>query len=639
MTLRVLIVEDSPTDAKLIVHALRRLDPDVSFERVEEAAPLRAALTRAWDVILSDWAMPRFTGLAALELVREVAPEIPFILVSGTVGEEVAVEAMRGGAADYVLKDRLGRLVPAVERALRERAESMARRRAEEALAEIEGRFARLSEAGIIGVVVADVHGDILEANDAYLKMIGYTREDLQVGIRWQALTAPEAQHRSERAGEQLMATGSAAPWETVSIRRDGSRAPMLVGVSMLEHPRCIAFAIDLTERERMQAALRETEDQLRHAQKMEAVGRLAGGIAHDFNNLLSVILCYGEILREGLNPADPMREDLGEIVRAGERAEHLTRQLLLFSRQQVLQPELLDLSAILTGMEHMLRRIVGEDVDLEVLATPTRGFVNADRGSIEQVVMNLVVNARDAMPTGGKLTLESADITLDEAYRSTHHDVTPGRYVMLAVTDSGMGMDRATQARIFDPFFTTKEVGRGTGLGLSTVFGIVKQSGGSVWVYSEPGQGATFKVYLPRVDGAVEHVAVLPTPETLMGTETILLVEDEDQLRIVARGVLRRHGYRVLEARNGGEALLLCERHKGTIDLLLTDVVMPHMSGPELAVRLALLRPEMKLLCMSGYTDDSVVRHGVLGANIAYLQKPITPSSLTRRVRQVLDV
>ncbi|MBA3499506.1 MAG: response regulator [Deltaproteobacteria bacterium] len=332
------------------------------------------------------------------------------------------------------------------------------------------------------------------------------------------------------------------------------------------------------------------------------------------------------------------MREDAQEICNAAHRAARLTKQLLIFSRQQVVAPRVLDLDEMLFNTEKMLQRILGADIELVALRTEGLGRISADLGSLEQVVMNLVINARDAMPTGGKLTLETANVVLDEEYVRTHHGATVGPHVMLSVSDIGTGMSRATQARIFEPFFTTKEQGKGTGLGLATVFGIVQQTGGSIWVYSELGIGTTFKIYLPRIDADAHHSCVIPiAPTSLRGTETILLVEDEDQVRAVARDILRRSGYQVIEARNAGEALLLTESSP-SLDLLLTDVVMPQMSGPVLAKRLAEGRPQMKILCMSGYTDDSVVRHGVLDTTIAYLQKPFTLDTLTRKVREVLD-
>jgi PAS domain S-box-containing protein len=385
--------------------------------------------------------------------------------------------------------------------------------------------------------------------------------------------------------------------------------------------------------------ATKALEAQLRHAQKMEAVGRLAGGVAHDFNNVLSVILSYGELIAAGLEPGHAMADDIHEIIEAGKRAAGLTRQLLMFSRKQVLAPTLLDLNRALAGMDKMLRRLLGEDVELVSVAAPSLPLVKVDAGSIEQVIMNLAVNARDAMPAGGKLTIETASVVLDDGYVGLHVGVSPGPYVMLAISDSGVGMDRATQARIFEPFFTTKDPTKGTGLGLSTVFGIVEQSGGDIWVYSEPGRGTTFKVYLPQADGTV----VAPTaraedPARVRGTETILLAEDDPQVRAVAEEILRRHGYQVVVACDGAEALRRCAEHPAPIHLLLTDVVLPQVSGAEVMRQVVAQRPDIKVLCMSGYTDDSVVRHGVLEARVAFLQKPFTSVALARKVRGVLD-
>jgi PAS domain S-box-containing protein len=512
------------------------------------------------------------------------------------------------------------------------------------ALQQSETRFRRLADSGIIGITIHDLTGNIHEANDAYLKMIGYSRDELLRGdIRWADLTPPDVGHLSIRAGKQLEASGVAPPWETESFRRDGSRVPILVGVAMLEYPKCIAFVADLTERKQAEAArwraeelLRQNEDQLRQAQKMEAVGRLAGGVAHDFNNVLSVILSYGELILSDLKTGDPLRPDIEEIHKAASRAAGLTHQLLLLTRQQVVEPMVIDLDELLTGMGKMVQRLLGEDVEL-VSASTSEGRVLVDRSHVEQVILNLVVNARDAMPLGGKLTIETANVVLDADYVRSHVSAKAGPHVRMTVSDTGIGMDLETQTRIFEPFFTTKEKGKGTGLGLSTVFGIVQQSGGNIRVSSELGKGTTFEIYLPRVDAEVGVSRSTMPPATLRGTETILLVEDEEPVRAVTMNILRRRGYRVIPAQHPGEALLLCEQHPGPIDLLLTDVVMPNMGGPELAKRLTAMRPQMKVLCMSGYTDDATVRHGLLETG-AFLQKPITPASLTRKVREVLD-
>lgn len=383
----------------------------------------------------------------------------------------------------------------------------------------------------------------------------------------------------------------------------------------------------------------RQLEEQLRQLQKLDAIGRLAGGIAHDFNNVLTVIMGYSERLLRHMGQNDPQRSNVEEIQSASERAASLTQQLLAFSRRQVLEPKVLDLNEVVTSTENMLQHMIGEDIHVVTVLRSELGCVEVDPGKLDQVMMNLAINARDAMPQGGKLIIETANVDLEEPFTKDGVTVQPGRYVVLSVSDTGHGMDHETQARIFEPFFTTKEAGKGTGLGLSTVYGIVKQSGGFIFVYSELGRGATFKIYLPRTDKAADSVEETRTSTDLpYGCETILLAEDEPKVRGLVRDTLRRYGYTVLEARHGIDALVLNAQHQGPIHLLLTDVVMPQMSGPELAGQLRSSRADLKVLYISGYTQQAVVHHGVLDPGVMLLQKPFTSDVLVRKVRQVLE-
>jgi two-component system cell cycle sensor histidine kinase/response regulator CckA len=640
--LRVLMVEDSPIDATLVLRELSRGGRDVQSQRVDTALEMHKALaTCEWDVVISDWSMPTFSALEALAMLRRSGKELPFIIVSGTIGEETAVEAMRSGAQDFVLKDRLARLVPAVERELRQRETRDARGRAEHALRISEARFASLAASGIIAISVTDVYGIVREANDAYLSLIGYSRADFDAGvIGWSALTAPESAADDEAALIVLQTTGVVGPREKVLIRKDGTRAYVLEGGAMLDDAMCIYFHADVTDRKRAEEALRQSEEQLRQAQKMEAVGLLAGGVAHDFNNMLSVILSYASMLKSDLMPSDPMRVELEEIRLAGLHAAGLTKQLLAFSRRQLLRPTLVNLNEIVAQTDSMLRRMIGEDVELVRVPGSKLPSIFVDVDQITQVLMNLAVNARDAMPGGGKLTIETSSAELDAAYVAQHVGARVGRHVVLTVSDNGTGIDKETQERVIEPFFTTKAAGEGTGLGLSTVFGIVKQSGGFIWLYSEKGVGTSFRVYFPVAPEDVVPFASEPAEPVaaLDGAETILLVEDEERVRTLACAILRRYGYNVLAAAGGGDALLISEQHPASIHLLLTDVVMPHMSGRQLADRLKPLRPDLKVLYMSGYTASAIVRHGVIDSDVSFVEKPITPETLARAVRRALD-
>jgi two-component system cell cycle sensor histidine kinase/response regulator CckA len=775
-TIRVLIVEDLPTDAELSEREVRKALGSCEFRRVETREEYLAALNEYRPgLIVSDFKMPQFDGLAALKLALERCPDVPFIMVTGSMNEDTAVECMKAGAWDYVIKEHVKRLGPAVRSAMERQRVRLERKQAEEKLRRSEAEYRSLFDNAIMGISQASPDGRLIRVNQAYARMYSYSTPmemmDAVRDIGDQLYANPEDRTEVMRI---LAEKGVMEPREVPVVRRDGSRLVVLVSAREIrdasgnlvcyqaEHvdvtarkraedelrfrnlilstqqeasidgilvvdvdgkivssnrrfatmcgipsdiiesgsderaqqsalDRLVApeeflskvkylyanrnetsqdeialndgrtldrysapmvgaggkyfgrvwYFRDITARKRAEAKREELEQQLRLSQRLESVGRLAGGIAHDFNNLLSVILCCTDFAMAGVRENDHVREELLQVKKAGERAVALTRQILAFSRKQVLQPVSLNLNQIAAGVEKMLRRILGEDIDyLQVLA-PDLGMVWADQGQIEQVLMNLVVNARDAMPNGGKLTIETCNVELDEEYAARHVAVKPGPYVHFAVSDTGCGMDAATQARIFEPFFTTKEKGRGTGLGLSTVYGIVKQSGGNIWVYSEPGQGTTFKIYLPRELSAkmtvtASRLAAIHTPPT--GTETILLVEDEEAVRNVAKRILREAGYTVLTAATASDALLTCQAYQDKVHLLLTDVVMPQMSGRALAERLLLARPGIKVIYMSGFADDAILHHGTLAPGTHFIGKPFSAADLTKKVREVLD-
>jgi PAS domain S-box-containing protein len=510
-------------------------------------------------------------------------------------------------------------------------------RSAQEGLRRSEINFRSLVTHAPYGVCRCDSAGILLDVNPALVAMLGYPSGAELVGSNLANLYADSQQWfgladylRSLQKFHGLNADWARRDRSIISVRLSGRAFRNEANTIFFE-----LFAEDVTER-------RALEQQLRQAQKMEAVGRLAGGIAHDFNNLLMVISGYSEFLLERLGTDSTLRGHAQEIANAAERATSLTRQLLAFSRKQMLAPKIVDLNGVVTENVKMLTRLIGEDIDLVMVPGPDIGAVKADPGQIEQVIMNLAVNARDAMPHGGKLTIETANVTLDANYARFHAPVKPGDYVMLAISDTGMGMDADTQAHIFEPFYTTKGL-KGTGLGLSTVYGIVKQSEGYIWLYSEAGKGTSFKIYLPRFSATGEALATQPalaadSDQPRPGHETILLVEDEENLRRLARQSLETQGYRVIDAPDGASAMKISQAHKGPIHLLLTDVIMPGMNGRELANQISPSRPEMRVLYMSGYTENHIGHNGTLDEGITLLQKPFTLPALKAKVREVLD-
>jgi PAS domain S-box-containing protein len=637
-SLRVLLVEDSLEDALLLLHTLRRSGYDVMWERVEHAAAMSDALDQeTWDVVICSNAIPEFGAPAALSLLRQRGLDLPFIIVAATITDELAVAALKEGVHDYIIKGNLARLIPSIERELREAAVRRERKQSEEALRQAEEKYRSIFENAVEGIFQSTPDGQYLSANPALARIYGYETPEELIS----SLTSVDGQlyvDLGQRAEfEALMQEqGTVSGFEAQVYRKDGS----IIWIS--EHARAVrdgsgellyyeGTVQDITNRKKL-------EEQLRQSQKMDAIGRLAGGIAHDFNNMLAIIIGYSQLLLDRCPQDNPMRRYLEEISNAGDRAAGLTRQLLTFSRKQVLAPRVLDLNDVVASTEKMLRRLIGEDVELVTISDSSLGQVKADPGQLEQVILNLAVNARDAMPQGGRLTIETRNVELRETYTRHQAGLQPGAYVLLAVRDTGCGMDAELQSHVFEPFFTTKEQGQGTGLGLAMVYGIVQQSGGHIAVCSEPGRGATFKIYLPRIEEAEPAFVPPAAPAaTLPGWETVLLVEDEPLVRGLVRQLLQESGYTVLEASQGEDALRICRQAEGPIHLLITDVVMPGMSGRELAERMAPLRPETKVLFMSGYTDDAIVRHGVLAAEAAFLQKPFTPAGLTRKVREVL--
>jgi PAS domain S-box-containing protein len=648
---RVLVVDDERLNRDLIVAMLSRERCEVTTAASGEEA-LAAVARRPPDLVVLDVMMPGMDGYeVARRLKRDAATRgIPVIILTALDDRPARLRGLEAGADDFLSKPvDHAELCMRVRNLLRLKAYGDFHDRYIAALeGEVGSRTADVVEserlyrstfdAAPVGVAHVGLDGRWLRVNRRLCELLGYAPAEL-VGLAERDFAASEEPAGEADARRALAAGASdrAAVDERCYRRRDGGFVWTRVNLSLHRDAdgraaHFIAVIEDVTER-------RALEAQVRQAGKMDAIGQLASGVAHDFNNLLSVVISYSEMLAADLVPGDPVRADLDEIRGAGVRAADLTRQLLAFGRRQVLQPRVVDLNEVIAGMERMLRRLIGEDVELAATHLPGLRRVLVDPGQMEQVIMNLAVNARDAMPRGGRLTIETTEATLDAA-SAADVGARPGAHVVLSVTDTGVGMDGATQARIFEPFFTTKATGKGTGLGLSTVFGIVRQSGGSVAVSSEPGAGATFRVFLPAQarDAEVARAPAALGHAALRGAETVLLVEDDEHVRVLARAILRRCGYAVLEAQGGGDALLLCEQHAGAIDLLLTDVVMPRMRGPELAARLRPLRPAMRVLYMSGYTDDAALRDGVLDATIRFVQKPITPEALARAVREALD-
>ena len=640
-TPRILYLEDNARDRELILAALEEagiLLPVVSAATREEF--LAAMEQKSIALVLSDVSIPGFDGLEALELTRSRRPNLPFIFVSGPLREEEAIESLQQGATDFIPMERLSRLGPAIRRALREADARQIQARAAETIANRRRFLDAMLQSLDAGIVACDSAGTITVVNRAAREMTGLPAPPIPAG-RWAEycrLYEPESQQalRPEESPLAKVLRGERVRTVEMVIRPTGGAArTVLVSGQVITgaqgEPQGGVIALhDVTDRKSL-------EEQLRQSQKLEAIGSLAGGIAHDFNNLLTVIRGYSDMLLANLAPDGPLHPHAAEIRRAGDRAAALTHQLLAFSRKQVLQPRILDLNVVLTDLEPMLRRLLPANIEFATSFSGGSGSVHVDPSQLEQVILNLVVNARDAMPRGGRLKIETRVEQLDDSAHETHPDAEPGSYLVLGVTDNGSGMSPETRARIFEPFFTTKELGRGTGLGLSTVYGIIRQAGGCIWVYSEPNLGTTFKVYLPRVEGAPDPHTRTEELDYGGGTETVLVAEDDPAVRSLVRTVLESAGYTVLEAPDGESALGIC-RETPEIDLVLTDLMMPGMTGPDLVTHLRGELPAFKALYMSGFAGEILGGAGSAMSDTVLLQKPFSRRVLLQRVRQVLD-
>jgi signal transduction histidine kinase len=600
-SLSILVVDDDAQMLRTITDILRlRGYTPVIAGTGERALELARGMSEAPAVALVDLRLPDMDGMDLVSKLREIAGLTEVVILTGNASVDSAVRAMRENSNDYLVKPvQPEQLVGTIERA----GERWQRRRAEVGMRESEERLRLIFDHVSDALFIADDIGNVIDANPAACTLSGKSIEEIRLLRMTDVLP--------ENDGRVLDTRSTAfAPGVLVYTVRDLTRQ-------------------------------RKLEDQLAQAQKMEAIGQLAGGVAHDFNNLLTVIMSYSSLLLSEMAADDAMRGDIQEISAAAERAAALTRQLLAFSRKQVLQMRPVNLNSVVADVEKMLRRLIGEDISLTANLDPELALISADPGQLEQVLINLAVNARDAMPGGGALTITTDNARLSDEHGERHLGAAPGKYVMLAVTDTGSGMTKEVQQRLFEPFYTTKGPGKGTGLGLATVHGIVKQSGGDVYVYSELGHGTTFKVYFPLLTNATdiltataEHRAVTPR-----GSETVLLAEDDESLRALGARVLSGLGYNVLVARTGSEALRIVAEHNGLIHLIATDVVMPEMNGSQLVEKVLEARPEIRVLFMSGYTDDEVMRRGVIDGQTAFLQKPFTPDLLAHKVREVLDI
>ena len=631
--LKILMLEDVPVDAELVEHELHNIGIKFTLKRVETKNSFVREFTEFKPhIILADYSLPAFDGISALEIVRNHDSDIPFIFVSGSIGEEKATETLRMGATDFVLKEKLSRLVPVVQRALHEVEEKNKRRKAEELIKSV---FETIRE----GLIVIDPEYKILSANRAYCEQVNQPLNDIigrncyKVAHR---MDMPCFESGIECPVKHTLETGEV--FTTIHNHHIGEKKP--INLEIKSYPMkdakgniisVIETITDITERTAL-------ENQLRHAQKLKGIGQLAGGIAHDFNNILTAIIGYGNLLMTRLGGDEQSSRYLEDILAASERAVQLTQGLLAFSRKQIINPRPVNINEIVRSIERLLSRIIGEDIELKTMLSPKDVITMVDAGQMEQVIMNFCTNARDAMPEGGILTIETETIEMDSEYIKRHGYGKEGKYVLLSVSDTGAGMDEKTKERIFEPFFTTKEVGKGTGLGLAMVYGIVRQHDGYINVYSEPKRGTTFKIYLPLIKAEAKEAKAAGAAPPCGGTEVILLAEDDAGVRMLMKEVLEKFGYTIIEAIDGEDAVKKFKENKDRIQLLILDVIMPKKNGKQVYDEIMELKPDAKVIFSSGYTANIIQKKGILEEGINFILKPVSPQELLRKVREVLN-
>ncbi len=631
--LRILMLEDASTDAELVERELRKAGIAFSLKRVETRDAFQKGLNDfSPDIILADYKLPSFDGLSALDIVRGQDSDMPFILVSGSIGEEMAAEALKIGATDFVLKQKISRLTPVIQRALREVEERTKRRKAEELIKSV---FETIKE----GLVVIDPEYRIVSANKAYCEQVKRLLNDIigkncyKVAHR---LEKPCFESGIECPVKYTLETGDV--FTTVHNHNKKEKNPISLEIKSCPMKDSAGKTIsvietinDITERVSL-------ENQFRHAQKLRGIGQLAGGIAHDFNNILTAIIGYGNLLLTRLAGDEQSSRYLEDILAASERAAQLTQGLLAFSRKQIINPRPVNINEIVRSIERLLSRIIGEDIELKTMLSPKDVIVMVDTGQMEQVIMNLCTNARDAMIDGGILSIETEIVEMDSEYIKRYGYGKEGKYVQLSVSDSGIGMDEKTKERVFEPFFTTKEVGKGTGLGLAMVYGIVKQHEGYINIYSEPERGTTFKIYLPLIKAEIKVGKPVGLAPPSGGIETILVAEDDPSLRMLMKEVLEKFGYTVIEAADGEDAIRKFEENKDKIHLCILDVIMPKKNGKQVYDEIMKLKPDAKVIFSSGYTANIIQKKGILEEGINFILKPVSPQELLRKVREALN-